>query len=115
MNNMAKNAGYSRADAENAMERLQKDFEKRIDVIREDLKKGPEAAESVERSLFDLKAGFEDRLGDVRESFENARDSFDDAVGKGRSAIKDRPIAAVGIAVVVGVVIGLIFGRTSKK
>jgi ElaB/YqjD/DUF883 family membrane-anchored ribosome-binding protein len=114
MNKMSKNARNSRADAERAVKDLQKDFDKRIDAIRAELKKGPEAAEAVEKSLFDLKTGFGDRLGDMRESLDNAHDSFDGAVENGRMTIRDRPLMAVGAAVAAGVLIGLIFGRKSK-
>jgi ElaB/YqjD/DUF883 family membrane-anchored ribosome-binding protein len=111
---MSKTIRDSRADAENAVKDLQKDFDRRIDAIRAELKE-PEAAESVERSLFELKTGFEDRISDVRESLANARDNFDGAVAKGRTTIKDRPLMAVGAAVTVGVLIGLIFGSRTKK
>jgi ElaB/YqjD/DUF883 family membrane-anchored ribosome-binding protein len=96
------------------MKDMQRDFDKRIDAIRTELKeKGPEAAESIERSLSDLRTGFEDRLGDVRDSLDNAHERFDDAVETGRSTIQERPLMAVGVAVGVGLLVGLIFGRRS--
>jgi ElaB/YqjD/DUF883 family membrane-anchored ribosome-binding protein len=109
---MAKNQGISTTDAQNAVKDLQRDFDMRIDAIREELKKGPEAAESVERSLSDLKTGIEDRLDSMRNNLEDARESFDGAIEKGRTTIKDRPLMAVGVAVGVGLLIGLIFGRS---
>jgi ElaB/YqjD/DUF883 family membrane-anchored ribosome-binding protein len=110
---MAKGAKNSRADAERAVQEMQKEFEKRIDAIRTELKeKGPEA---VEKSLGELKTGFEGRLDDVRESIENARESLDDVLETGRTTIQERPLMAVGVAVAVGVVIGLLLGRKSKN
>jgi ElaB/YqjD/DUF883 family membrane-anchored ribosome-binding protein len=110
---MAKSAKNPRADAERAVKDMQIEFEKRIDAIRTELKeKGPEA---VEKSLSDLKAGFEDRFGDVRETIENARGRLDDALETGRSTIQERPLMAVGVAVVVGVVIGLLVGRKGRN
>jgi ElaB/YqjD/DUF883 family membrane-anchored ribosome-binding protein len=111
---MAKNARNTRADAERVVKDLHEDFDQRIDMIREEIKKGPEAAESVERSLIDLRNGFENRLGDMRESLSDARESFDGAVENGRTTIRDRPLTSVGIAVVVGVLVGMIFGRRAK-
>ncbi len=116
MNRMAKSAGKWKADADRAVRDMQKDFEKRIDTIRTELKeRGPEAVETVENSLGDMKADFENRLSDMRESLENARESFDDALETGMTTIQERPLMAVGIALAVGVVIGLLFGRKGKN
>jgi len=116
MTSMARTTKNSRNDAEKAVREMERDFAKRIDTIMAELKeKGPEAAASAERSLGELKVGFEDRLNDVRESIDNARESLDDAVETGRSTIQERPLMAVGVALAAGVVIGLIFGRKSKN
>jgi ElaB/YqjD/DUF883 family membrane-anchored ribosome-binding protein len=62
-----------------------------------------------------LKTGFEDKFGDVRETIENAREGLDDALETGRATIQERPLMAVGVAVVFGVVIGLLVGRKGKN
>jgi ElaB/YqjD/DUF883 family membrane-anchored ribosome-binding protein len=108
--------------AERSLRETRRDFDKRIDEIRAELKeKGPEVAD---KSLGDLKAGLEERLSDLRESYEtaretiesaresfdDARESFDDALATGRTTIQERPLMAVGVALAVGVVIGLLFG-----
>ncbi len=112
---MAKSARNSKAGADRAVREMQKGLEKRIDAIRTELKeKGPEAVVAVEKSLGDLKADLEDRLSDMRASIESTRESFDDAIETGRTAIQERPFEAVGIALAVGVAIGLLFGRKSK-
>jgi ElaB/YqjD/DUF883 family membrane-anchored ribosome-binding protein len=112
---MANTQRNSRADAQYALKDLQRDFDKKFDAIRAELKKGPEAAEDVEKSLFELKTVIEDRIGQMRDSVQNARESFDGAIENGRSTIKDRPLLAVGAAVGVGVLLGLIIGRRGKN
>jgi ElaB/YqjD/DUF883 family membrane-anchored ribosome-binding protein len=110
---MAKSAKNSRADAERAVRGLQNEFEKRIDEIRIELKEnGPEA---VEKSLDDLKARFEDEFGEVRDTMQKAREGLDDTLEIGRSTIRERPLMAVGVAVVVGVVIGLLLNRKGRN
>lgn len=109
---MAKSAKSSRADADRTIRETQKEFEKRIDAIRTELKE--KSPEMVEKSLNDLKAGFEDRFGDMLETIENAHESLDDALETGRATIKERPLLAVGVAVLVGVMIGMLVGRKGK-
>ena len=67
---------------------------------------GPEA---VDKSLGDVKAGFQNKLGDVLEILEGARESLDDALETGRTTVQERPLVAVGVALAVGVAIGLFF------
>jgi len=111
---MAKSARNSRAGLETVVRDMQRDFDKRIDGIKSELKaKGPEAAETIERSLGDLRTGFDEKLSDMRDSLDNAHERFDDAVETSRTTIQERPLMAVGVAVGVGVLIGLIFGRRS--
>ena len=111
---MARNERNSRAEAESVIRDMQKDLDKRIDAIRSELKtKGPDAAESIERSLSDMRTGFGERLSDIRDSIDNAHETFDDAVETGRTTIQERPLMAVGAAVAVGLLVGLIFGRRS--
>jgi ElaB/YqjD/DUF883 family membrane-anchored ribosome-binding protein len=62
----------------------------------------------------DLKAGLENRLSDMRESLENARESFDDVLETGRTTIQERPLMAVGLALTVGAVIGFLLASTGK-
>jgi ElaB/YqjD/DUF883 family membrane-anchored ribosome-binding protein len=113
---MAKTRRNSRTEAESAVNDLQKDLDTRVEMIRTELmEKGPEAAAAVEKSLNDLKDGFEARFDSLRDSIDEARESLDDAVESGRTTIRDQPLMAVGIAVAAGVVIGLLFGRKSKS
>jgi ElaB/YqjD/DUF883 family membrane-anchored ribosome-binding protein len=110
--NMGQDRKTSRADTERALKEMQKDFEKRIDAVRTELtEKGPEA---VEKSLNDLKASFEDKFSDMSENLESVRESLDDGVETGRTTIKERPLMAVGFALVFGVAIGLLFGRSKN-
>lgn len=88
---------------------IRRDVDKRIEEIKTGLKdKGPEAAKSVEASLDSLRAEIEDRL-------EEFHDSIDDKLEYGRREIKKQPLMAVGIAVLVGVVVGMLFGNKSKE
>jgi ElaB/YqjD/DUF883 family membrane-anchored ribosome-binding protein len=113
---MAKSARDSRNDADRIVNELRADLEKSIDSIRTELReKGPEAVEAAEKSLGDLKTGFENRLSDMRDGIDDAHESFDDAVETGRTRIQERPLMAVGVALAAGVVIGLIFGRRTKN
>jgi ElaB/YqjD/DUF883 family membrane-anchored ribosome-binding protein len=112
---MTKSTRNSKADAERAVKDLQKDFEKRIDAIRTELKENdPKAAQAVEKSLSDLKAGMEDRLSDLSDSLVYARESFDDALETGRTTIQERPLMAIAIAIAVGVAVGMLLGRKNR-
>jgi ElaB/YqjD/DUF883 family membrane-anchored ribosome-binding protein len=116
MTNMANSASNSRRDTEKAVKDIKRDLDRRIDAITTELKeKGPEGIEAAERSLGDLKAGFEQRLTDMRETIDDAHERFDGAVETGRTTIQERPLMAVGIALAAGVAIGLIFGRRNKN
>ncbi len=113
---MANSLRNSEMNTERAVREMQKDVEKRIDAIKTELmEKGPQAEEAIERSLSDLRTGFEDRLDSMRESLDNTREGFDDAVETGRSTIQERPLMAVGVALAAGIAIGLIFGRRNNK
>ena len=84
------------------------DLEKRIDGILSLLKeKGPEAVAKAEQSLSELREDLENRLTDIR-------DSIDDTVETGRKGIQEYPLMSVGIAVGLGIIIGLLLGRKSK-
>jgi ElaB/YqjD/DUF883 family membrane-anchored ribosome-binding protein len=96
------------ATAEASLEDIRRDLDKKIDQIKAELKeKGPEAAEAIEKSLDGLKANLEDRLGDFHAS-------IDDQLEIGRREIKKQPLMAVGVAVLVGVVAGMLLGRKCK-
>ena len=87
---------------------IRKDLDKKIDKIKAELKeKGPEAAEAIEESLDALKADLEGRLSDIHES-------IDDQLEVGRREIRKKPLMAVGVAVLVGVVAGMLLGRKCK-
>lgn len=113
---IANTMANSARDSGRAVREMQNDMDKRIDAIRTELKeKRPEAGEAIERSLGDLRTSFEERLSEISEGFDNAREGLDSAVETGRATIKDRPLMSVGVAVAAGVIIGLIFGRRIGK
>jgi ElaB/YqjD/DUF883 family membrane-anchored ribosome-binding protein len=96
------------ATAEASLDDIRRDLDKKIDQIKAELKeKGPEAAEAIEKSLDGLKANLENRLGDFHAS-------IDDQLEIGRREIKKQPLMAVGVAVLVGVVAGMLLGRKCK-
>jgi ElaB/YqjD/DUF883 family membrane-anchored ribosome-binding protein len=95
----------SRSAAERSLREARRDFDKRIDEIRADLKeKGPEAIERVESALNELK-------GDLQSGFDEIHVTVDDEIEAGRREVREHPLLAVGIAVTVGVVIGMLLGR----
>jgi ElaB/YqjD/DUF883 family membrane-anchored ribosome-binding protein len=96
---------------------IQKDFERRIDAIRAELvEKGPEASGMIEKSLDELKESLEEKLAGMFEGLDldEARKSVEDALETGRSAVQERPLTAVGVAVLVGIIIGLLAGPKGK-
>ena len=105
---MAKRDKDFEARAEASLTDIRKDLDKKIDQIKAELKeKGPEAAEAIEQSLNALKADLEGRLSDIHES-------IDDQLEVGRREIRKKPLMAVGVAVLVGVVVGMLLGRKCK-
>ncbi len=105
---MAKRDKGSEAAAEASLEDIRRDLEKKIDQIKAELKeKGPEAAAAIEESLDALKSNLETRLDDFHAT-------IDDQLDAGRREIKKQPLMAVGIAVLVGVVAGMLLGRKCK-
>jgi ElaB/YqjD/DUF883 family membrane-anchored ribosome-binding protein len=106
---MSKSVKKSKAEAQRVVHAKQKDFESRIDTIRAELV--DKAPEEVERSLRELKASVEDMLDDVSRSIDYARENIDEVVQTSRATIQERPLMAVGVALAVGVAIGLILGR----
>jgi len=96
-------------DAQDAVEgsirELRRDLDQEIDAIRTTItEKGPAAAQE---SLLALKAEVNRRLADVR-------DGFGESVATGRRMVQERPLMAVGAALAVGVVLGVILGRTTN-
>ena len=102
----------SKAEAERVVHEKQKDFETRIDTIRAELVE--KAPEEIERSLRDLKAGLGDMFDDVNRSLDSARGNIDDVVQTSRATIQERPLMAVGAALVAGGAVGLILGRRRR-
>ncbi len=90
------------------LEDIRRDVDKKIDQIKAELKlKGPEAAEAIEESLDALRVNLEDRLSDFHAAIV-------DQLEVGRREIKKQPLMAVGVAVLVGVVAGMLLGRKCK-
>jgi ElaB/YqjD/DUF883 family membrane-anchored ribosome-binding protein len=102
---LAKREKDLEAAAEASLDEIRRDMDKKIDQIKAELKeKGPEAAEAIGDSLDALKANLENRLGDFHAS-------LDDQLAMGRREIRKQPLMAVGVAVLVGVVAGMLLGR----
>jgi ElaB/YqjD/DUF883 family membrane-anchored ribosome-binding protein len=96
------------AREEASLDDIRRDLDKKIDQIKADIReKGPEASEAIEASLDALKASLESRLSDIHES-------IDDQLEIGRSEIRKQPFMAVGVAVLVGIVAGMLLGRKCK-
>jgi ElaB/YqjD/DUF883 family membrane-anchored ribosome-binding protein len=96
------------ARAEASLADIRKDLDKKIDSIKAELKeKGPEAAQAIEQSLDSLKEDLEGRLNYIHES-------IDDQLEVGRREIRKKPLMAVGVAVLVGVVVGMLLERKCK-
>ena len=105
---MAKREKNLEAKAEASLDDIRRDLDKKIDQIKVELKeKGPEAAAAIEESLDALKANLENRLSDFHAS-------IDDQLEVGRKEIRKQPLMAVGVAVLVGVVAGMLLGRKCK-
>jgi ElaB/YqjD/DUF883 family membrane-anchored ribosome-binding protein len=86
-----------------------RDFDKRIDEIRAELEAiGPEAAEKVGRSLNDLRADLKD---DLQSGFDDVNGRFEDEVESGRKQVREHPLLAVGVAVMAGVIVGMLLGK----
>jgi ElaB/YqjD/DUF883 family membrane-anchored ribosome-binding protein len=96
------------ARAEASLDDIRRDLDKKIDQIRVSLReKGPEAAGAIEESLDALRSNMESRLSDFHAS-------IDDQLEIGRKQIRKQPLMAVGVAVLVGVVVGMLLGRKCK-
>jgi ElaB/YqjD/DUF883 family membrane-anchored ribosome-binding protein len=79
----------------------------KIEEMKDELKeKGPEAAGAIEESLEALRESLEGRLGDIHAS-------LDDQLEVGRREIRKQPLMAVGVAVLVGIVAGMLLERKS--
>jgi len=96
-----------RSAAEKSLRETRRDFDKRIDEIRGELQGiGPEAVEKVEKSLNDLKKDLADGFDDV------VHGRFDDDLETSRRQVREHPLLAVGIAVMGGVIVGMLLGKS---
>ena len=91
--------------ADRTLRETRRDFDKRIDEIRAELQaKGPGAVEKAERSLNDLKE-------DLRNGFDDVNSTLDDELESGREQVREHPLFAVGVAVMAGVIVGMLLGK----
>jgi len=105
---LAKKEKDLRGAAEHSLRETQKDIERRIDEIRADLKdKGPEAVARIENALTDLREQLQNR-------FEYFHESFEDKLEMGRKEVREHPLLAIGVALTLGVMIGMLLDRKSK-
>ena len=105
---MAKKEKDLRGAAEHSIRETQKDIEKRIDEIRADLKdRGPEAVARIENALTDLREQLQNR-------FEYIHESFEDKLEMGRKEVREHPLLAIGVALTLGVMIGMLLERKGK-
>jgi ElaB/YqjD/DUF883 family membrane-anchored ribosome-binding protein len=96
------------ARTEASLDNIRKDLDKKIDQIKAELmEKGPEASVDIEESLDALKADLESSLRDIHTS-------IDGKLEIGRREIRKQPLMAVGVAVLVGLVAGMLLGGKCK-
>lgn len=94
----------ARERTERFMRQTRRDFDRRIDEIRGQLKeKGPEAIERAQKSLEELRE-------DMRNEWET-HERFHEEVAIGRREVREHPLLAVGLAVTFGLVLGVLLGR----
>src|ERR1022692_2212462 len=87
------------------MREVRRDFDRRVDEISAELKEsGPEAVEEVGMSLDELKE-------DLQDSFAEIQLRLEDRLETGRREVREHPLLAVGVAVVVGAIVGMLLGK----
>jgi len=91
--------------ADRSLKETRRDFDKRIDEIRAQLhERGPDAAEMVEKSLNGLKE-------ELRAGFDDVNGKFEDELEVGRKQVREHPLLSVGVAVMAGIILGMLFGN----
>jgi ElaB/YqjD/DUF883 family membrane-anchored ribosome-binding protein len=92
-------------EVEGSIKELRRDLDREIDAIRTTIsEKGPAAAQE---SLLALKGEVNRRLAEVR-------DGFEESIETGRRMVQQRPLMAVGAALAVGILLGVILGRKTN-
>jgi vacuolar-type H+-ATPase subunit H len=95
-----------RRAADRSIRETRRDFDKRIDEIRAELQKGgADAVEKVEKSLSELKE-------DLQSGFDDIQGSLEDELETGRKEVREHPLLAVGVAVMAGLVVGMLLGKS---
>jgi len=95
-----------RRAADRSIRETRRDFDKRIDEIRAELQKGgAEAVEKAEKSLSDLKE-------DLQSGFDDIQGSLEDELEIGRKEVREHPLLAVGVAVMAGLIVGMLLGKS---
>jgi ElaB/YqjD/DUF883 family membrane-anchored ribosome-binding protein len=90
---------------DDSLKELKRDFDRRIDELRAEVREGRRSG--GEESLDLLKDDLERMLSDLRHQ-------LDESVEPGREAVREKPFVALGIALGVGVLLGIFLGRKSK-
>jgi ElaB/YqjD/DUF883 family membrane-anchored ribosome-binding protein len=105
----ARTKGEERA-TNDSMKELRREFERRIPDIQADIESGQTGM--AEEAIAALRKEFEQRMLEIR-------DQIDESFEPGRDAIRERPIASVGVAIGLGITAGVLFGalllRSSSK
>jgi hypothetical protein len=89
------------------LDELKREFERRIREIRTELREGARGAPADEHVDYLRKD-----LGDLSLDL---RQLLDDALEPGRDIIRERPFLALGLALGVGVLFGVLLGRKGKE
>ena len=105
---MAKQENDLETSSEESINRVRRDLDKRIDEIKTDLRQKPKSVEELEETLEGLRV-------DVERKISEAQQYVDHQLESSRREIRRHPLMAVGIAALVGLIIGMLLGRESRR
>jgi ElaB/YqjD/DUF883 family membrane-anchored ribosome-binding protein len=95
-----------------SLRETRRDFDKRIDEIRAELKQnGPGAVEQAEMSLSDLK---EDMQRSFEDHYDALHERFEEKLEDGRREVRKQPLLAVGVAVMAGLIVGMLLEKSKN-
>ena len=88
------------------MEELKREFDKRVEEVRSEM--GEERHSKADEPLDYLK-------NDLGRVISDLRLLLDESVEPGRKIIREKPFLSIGIALGVGVLLGVILGRKKRE